>query len=340
MRIKPRNIKVGIVGAGLIGWKRADAIKAAHRGRLAAVADIDSSRAQELADKYGCDAYGDWRKLVKRADLDIVIVSVPNKFTSSIVIEALKRGRHVLCEKPVGRNSREARAVWEAVKKYKKILKVGFNHRFHSGVLLAKKLFDEGKIGKPMFIRARYGYGGRLGMEKEWRLKKGISGGGELLDQGVHIIDLVRWFVGDPEKIYGLTRTKFWKTKLDDNTFVIMENKNATAQFHVSSTNWKNIFSFEVFGTRGYLQVDGKGGSYGEESLTLGRRKPKFGVPDIKVFKFKGDLSWRREWENLLDAIFKNKKIIGDAYDGWQANRIVEAVYKSSKIGQPVVLRS
>jgi len=340
MKVTKRNVGVGIVGAGLIGFKRAEVLKLTKKGKLLAAADVDFGRAQKLAEKYSCDAYSDWRKLVRREDIGIVVVSVPNKFTAPIAIEALRQGKHVLCEKPLGRNAREARAVLNAARKYRKVLKVGFNHRFYSGVLLAKKLFDEGKIGEPMFIRARYGYGGRLRMEKEWRLNRKISGGGELLDQGVHIIDLARWFAGEPEKIYGLTRTKFWKTKLDDNAFVVMENKNATVQFHVSSTNWKNIFSFEVFGTRGYLQIDGKGGSYGEETLTFGKRKPQFGVPDVKVFKFHGDLSWQREWENLLSAIFGRRKIIGDAYDGWQANRIVEAIYRSSKIGKPVVFKS
>ena len=298
-----KNFGIGIIGAGLIGWKRAAAIKDSGKGKLVAVSDVDRERAKELADRYHGLAYENWRDLLKNKDIDVVIVSVPIGLTVPIAVEALRRGKHVLCEKPLGRNAAEAKKALDATRKYKLVMKVGFNHRFHAGIAMAKKMYDEGKVGKLMFIRARYGYGGRYGMEKEWRMNKKISGGGELLDQGVHIIDLARWFGGEPNKIYGLAQTKFWKTDVDDNAFVIMSNKRVTTEFQVSSTNWKNIFSFEIFGEHGYLEINGKGGSYGEETLTFGCRKEKFGVPDVKVFKFKGDASWMREWENFCGAI-------------------------------------
>ncbi len=329
---------VGIVGAGLIGNRRASIMQATGKGRVVVVADTDSARAAEFAQKYGCEIAKNWRELVKRSDIEVVIIAVPNKFIKPIALHAFKNGKHVFSEKPLGRNAAEAETIVKAAKKYKRLLKVGFNHRFHPAIFTAKKLFDEGRIGKILFIRGRYGHGGRLGMEKEWRFQKDISGGGELLDQGVHLIDLARWFAGEFSEVYGIADTKFWNTKLDDNAFAILRNKKITASLHVSTTNWKNIFSFEIFGDKGFLIIDGLGRSYGEETLTVGKRKPKFGIPEIEVMKFQEDTSWKNEWKNFIGALTKKQKLIGDGIDGLEANRIVGAIYKSSKIKKVVKL--
>jgi len=336
---RKKTFRVGIVGAGLIGGKRARAIRTVGRSRVVAVADTDAARAEALAKEHHCSWFTDWRKVTRHDGLDAVIVAVPNKFTYPVVLDALRHGKHVLSEKPFGRTAKESEAMLREGRKQKRLVKVGFNHRFHAGIRKAKEFFDRGTIGKILFIRARYGHGGRLGMEKEWRFKKAVSGGGELLDQGVHIIDLCRWFGGEFDRIYGLAQTKFWKTNLDDNAFVLMHNKQVTASFHVSTTNWKNIFSLEFYGDKGFLVVDGKGGSYGEEILTLGRRPPKFGVPAIERFTFPGDTSWESEWKNFLDALSGRSRIVGDAKDGVMANRIVEAIYRSSRTGNVVELR-
>ncbi|HTY39749.1 MAG TPA: Gfo/Idh/MocA family oxidoreductase [Candidatus Paceibacterota bacterium] len=333
-------MNIGIIGAGLIGKKRAEAMQKTQRGKLVAVADVDIARARELAQKYGAEALGDWKKLVARKDIDAVLVAVPNVHVSKIVLAALKNKKHVLCEKPFGISAKESQAMLAAARRAKRVVKVGFNHRFHAAILKAHEIFEAGGIGKVLFIRGRYGHGGRLGMEKEWRFDKKISGGGELLDQGVHLIDLARWFAGDFEGAYGLAENLFWNTKLDDNAFALLRNKQATASIHVSTTNWKNIFSFEVFGELGYLQAEGKGGSYGPEVLTWGRRPAQFGVPEVQTFAFEpGDESWNREWDNFLDAVAGKKKVIGDALDGLRANQIVEAIYRSTKEHKEIKLR-
>ena len=331
-------LNVGIVGAGLMGNKRANAIEAVGGGKVVAVADVNKERALEFAKLHKCEMADSWQELVKRKDIDVVIIAVFNKFITPIAVKALQNKKHILCEKPLGRNSKDSLAILKASVKNHRLVKVGFNHRFQPALWKAKQLFDQGAIGKLLFIRARYGHGGRLGMEKERRFDKNISGGGELLDQGVHIIDLCRWFAGDFNEAYGVCETKFWNTNFEDNAFVILKNKNVTVSFHVSTTNWKNIFSFEIFGDKGFLNIDGKGGSYGKETLVFGRRPPQFGVPQIEVFEFLGDTSWQDEWINFVSAITKNKKIIGDAKDGLEANRIVETIYKSSKEGKPVNL--
>lgn len=334
-----KDMNIGIIGAGLIGGKRAGIIVSSKRGKLVAIADPDFARAKALAEKYNVAAIADWKELVKRDDIDVVIIAVPNAFLAPIVLAALKNGKHILCEKPFGVNVKESKNMLAAAAKAKKIVKVGFNHRFHAGLLKAHEIVTRGGIGKIFFIRARYGHGGRKGMEKEWRFNPKISGGGELLDQGVHIVDLARWFAGDFKTVYGAARTKFWRTSVDDNTFAIMENKNTTVSFHVSTTQWKNMFSFEIYGELGYLQIEGKNGSYGQEVLTHGKRNLGF-APETETFTFGlEDVSWEREWDNFMDAIEKKGKVVGDAKDGLKANELIEAIYRSSKTHKEVKLK-
>ncbi|MBI2033707.1 MAG: Gfo/Idh/MocA family oxidoreductase [Candidatus Liptonbacteria bacterium] len=334
-----RTIRVGIVGAGLIGGKRAEVIENVGGAVLVAVSDIDRKKALEFSKDHHSQIFERWEDLVASKDIDIVIIAVPNKFLLPIALKALENGKHILAEKPFGKNAQEAEKLYHAAEGSGRIVKVGFNHRFHPAIFKAKQLFDEGLIGKILFIRGRYGHGGRLGMEKEWRFNKDISGGGELLDQGVHLIDLCRWFAGEFDEVYGIAETKFWNTDLEDNAFVILRNKNTTASFHVSTTNWKNIFSFEAFGDKGFLAVQGLGKSYGPETLTIGKRKPEFGVPDIETLEFLKDSSWEDEWRNFLGAVSGKEKIIGDANDGLAANKIIEAIYESSKSKKVVNLR-
>jgi len=333
-------VNVGIVGAGLIGYKRADAVSRLAGNKFVACADPDLPRAAALAEKYGAVAYKDWRELVARKDIDVVIVAVPNAFAAKIVIGALNAKKHVLCEKPFGVSVRESRAIVAAARKNKRLVKAGFNHRFHPAIARAKELFDQGAIGKLIFLRARYGHGGRAGMEKEWRFDKKISGGGELLDQGVHVIDLFRWFGGEFDSAYGIADIKVWRSKVEDNAFAILKNKNVTATFHVSTTNWGNVFSFEAFGDKGYLTVEGLGRWYGIETLKFGKRKIKFGDVDleVKLFEKQTDDSWADEWKHFANAIRGKEKLTGDGVDGLRANEIVEALYRSSKTHKEVRL--
>ena len=333
-----KTLGVGIVGAGLIGEKRARVIEATKKGKLIAIADPAFARAEALAGKFGVEALRDWKDLIAREDIDVVMVAVPNAFAAPIVIAALKAGKHVFCEKPFGVSAKESAAMLAAAKKARRIVKVGFNHRFHASLLRAHEIFAKGGIGKPLFIRARYGHGGRKGMEKEWRFDKKISGGGELLDQGVHIVDLARWFGGEFTAAYGRTETKFWKAKVDDNAFGILRNDKVTVSFHVSTTQWKNLFSFEVFGDDGFLAIEGKGGSYGPETLTYGKKNLGF-APTLETFSFgPEDTSWMSEWENFVKAVEKKGELLGSGQDGLKANQIVEAIYKSSRLHREIRL--
>ena len=177
-------------------------------------------------------------------------------------------------------------------------------------------------------------------MEKEWRASKDLCGGGELLDQGVHVIDLIRWFGGEITELSGNVETKFWQMEVEDNAYVIgRTEKGVTAFFQVSWTNWKNIFLFEVYGTDGYLKINGLGGSYGTESLEFGMRKREGGRPDVEVTEFPPeDISWKEEWKEFKCAISENRAPIGDGLDGLKANQVIEAIYRSSKEKRAVSL--
>lgn len=349
-----KKFRVGIIGCGLIGRKRALSLD--EENTLVARCDTDCKISDRFGETFSCEPFTDYKDLLHSTYCDIVIVSVINKFAKDIVVDALRMGRHVLVEKPLGRDATEAREMIAYSRDgilygnsiYKEnssrdcsdipLLKVGFNHRFHPAIWKAKVLFHDGAIGQCLSIRARYGHGGRSGMEKEWRASKDLCGGGELLDQGVHVIDLIRWFGGEITEVFGKTETKHWEMNVEDNAVAILKTENdVTASFSVSWTNWKNIFSFEIFGTDGYLRIEGLGGSYGVETLELGRRKKEGGVPDIQLFEFPmEDTSWAMEWKEFLSAIKENRQPIGNGIDGLMANEVIEAIYQSSLLGKVV----
>lgn len=329
------NCNVAIIGAGLIGAKRAIALSSFSDFRLKVVVDVNRAAADKLAGQFGAETATGWRTVIDIPDIDFVVVSTYNKYSAPISIAALQNAKHVLCEKPLGRNVAEARSILEHAKNGV-VLKTGFNHRHHPAIAKAKLLVDKGEIGRILFLRCRYGHGGRPGYEKEWRANREICGGGELLDQGVHVVDLFRWFAGDFSEAFGYTQTCFWNMDVEDNAFAMFKtNAGVVATMHTSWTQWKNLFSFEVFGDLGYLVVEGLGGSYGIETLKFGRRNPKGGPPDEQRLEFTGpDISWQEEWQEFISAVENRREPIGNGWDGYQANRMIEAVYESAKTGQ------
>ena len=184
-----------------------------------------------------------------------------------------------------------------------------------------------------MFNTSRYGHGGRLGYEKEWRAKRLLAGGGELLDQGSHLIDLSRMFLGDFKKISGVVKTYFWNMSVEDNAFLTLKtHTNKIAFLHTSWTEWKNMFSFEIFCTFGKIDINGLGGSYGREQLTLYQMSKKMGIPRQEKWKFKlKDLSWKTEINEMYKDITYNRKVIPNLNDAYQSLKIINKIYKDSK---------
>ncbi len=323
------TMRVGIVGCGLIGRKRADALGAAN---LTACADIDLSRAQSLAGPHSAIAMSDWRELIARDDVDVVIVATINSLLAEVSAAALDAGKHVLVEKPAARNVTELDEVIAAQERSGRLVHVGFNHRYHPALLKARELFDSGVLGEMMFVRGRYGHGGRVGYEREWRADPAQSGGGELIDQGVHLIDLARQFLGDFTDVMGEARTFFWKMPVDDNAFLHLRTATGrTAFLHASCTEWKNLFSLEIYGALGKLQIEGLGGSYGVERLTWYRMLPEMGPPETTAWEYPGaDRSWSVETTEFLEDIRLSRTPSANLQDARAALEIVERIYRQS----------
>jgi len=322
-----KNIGVAIIGCGLIGHKRAAAL---GRARLVICVDTVKSKAENLAKKYGAESSSDWREALARADVKVVVVSTTNEALASVTKAAVKAGKAVLVEKPAARNVMEIDSVIKAARQTGALVRVGFNHRYHPALRRAHAIFKEGKLGELMFVRGRYGHGGRLGYEKEWRANPALSGGGELIDQGVHLIDLAQWFLGYFTGVAGFVHTYYWKMPVEDNAFLTLRTlKGQTAFLHASCTEWKNMFSLEIYGKKAKLQVDGLGGSYGLERLTYYRMLPQMGPPITKVWEYpQPDESWKFEFAEFMDDIRLKREPSANLNHARSALRIVEKIYK------------
>ncbi len=321
-------MNVGIVGCGLIGKKRALAL---GRHNLLIAVDCDIKRAEAVAAlKSQVRVSTDFNDVIKDPRIDVVIISTTNDLLAPISLLAVKAGKHVLVEKPAARNLKEIEAVIKFAKKNKVMVKVGFNLRYHPALQKAKEIVDSGKMGELMFIRGRYGHGGRIGYDKEWRANPEISGGGELIDQGVHLIDLSRWFLGDFISVEGFCHTYFWDMPVDDNSFLALKTKKQQmAWLHVSCTEWKNMFCLEIYGKYGKLQIDGLGGSYGLEKITYYKMLPQMGPPQTKVWEYPGeDKSFIDESNDFMDSVCNNNVLNGNLNDAYEALKIVGKIYK------------
>ncbi len=325
-----KEMGVALVGCGLIGQKRARAIGPA---RLVVCADVAFDRAQKLAQSVpGAVATADWRTAVSHTAVDIVIVATTNDALAEVTRRAVEAGKHVLVEKPAARYAGELKSVLDITQHAAVQVRVGFNHRYHPALLKARELFTSGALGEMMFVRGRYGHGGRIGYDKEWRANPALSGGGELIDQGVHLIDLARWFLGDFTEVTGFAHTYFWQMPVDDNCFMLLRTPRQQAAFlHVSCTEWKNLFSFEIYGRDAKLHIEGLGGSYGVERLAYYKMLPQMGPPETTIWEYPmGDNSWHLEFMEFLDDIRLGRTPPVSLADAWAALSIVEKIYAES----------
>ncbi len=330
-------MNIAIIGVGRQGHRRAKAVLECGDKVVMAV-DTNAAALKSFCDTYNCATSTNWNDATGKKGIDAVIVCTPNDTHAAISIAALQAGKSVLCEKPLARNPEEATAILDALKKSKAILKCGFNLRHHPAIARAKRHVESGEIGKVMFIRARYGNTSRPDFEKDWRTNYAISGGGELMDQGMHAIDLFRWFGGEISEVIGHVDTLAWDIKpVEDNAFVIFRGKAGhVCQLHTSWSEWRNIFSFEIFGNDGYAKIEGLGGSYGYEKLITGKKDLTNPFVE-KITEFKeDDISWKEEWKEFVSAIKEKRPLLGSAYDGWAAVKLAYAAYASSKSGKTI----
>lgn len=321
-------LRVGIVGCGLIGHKRAEAL---GDDLLVATFDVDHDAAAALAAGHGASACRSIDELLAHGP-DIVVVAVPHHRLAEHACSALGAGAHVLVEKPAGIGVADVDRIREAADSAGRRVKVGFNHRFHPGTARAVADATSGRFGPVLHVRGRYGHGGRLGYEQEWRARRAVSGGGELVDQGMHLLDLSYALCGPLPLNAALLRTAYWSMDVEDNAVIVLGERDdgPWTLFHTSWTEWKNLFSLEIFCTTGKLQVDGLAGSYGPQRLTTYAMRPELGPPDVETVAYPAeDQSWRREWCEFADAVRTGdgRPLAGDldsAAYGWQC---VEAAY-------------
>jgi predicted dehydrogenase len=321
------GIRFGIVGCGLIGQKR---LLALPKGSVVAVCDLSHEKAALLAASAGgkCLATTHLEELLA-AKPDAVVVAVMNRDLATVAAECIRAGIHVLVEKPVATTVSQIDDLIALSQQHRVIVRAGYNHRYHPGVLTAREIVDSDSIGPLMFVRARYGHGGRTGYDREWRADALLSGGGELIDQGVHLIDLASWFLGPLTLSAGHIATYYWDMPVEDNAFLLLQNgAGNTAFLHASCTEWKNLFSFEIYGRNGKLHIEGLGGSYGVERLYHYRMLPEMGPPETVIYEYpQPDSSWIVETRAFIDDIRLSRSPRPGLPEARAALEIVENTY-------------
>ena len=324
-------MRVAIIGCGLIGNRRARAL---GECQLVACCDTIAERAQALASGFPlAEATSDWYATATRRDVEIVLVATTHSLLAGIAAAAAAAGKHVLIEKPAACRPAELDPVIEASGRTGAIVRVGYNHRYHRALRAARTIFESGALGKLMFIRGRYGHGGRPGYDAEWRADPALSGGGELLDQGSHLIDLARWFLGDFVEAKSYLGTFFWNMGVEDNCFLLLRTQDAkVAQLHASWSEWKNLFSFEIHGRTGKLEISGLGGSYGVERLAFYRMTAEMGPPETTIWEYPmADDSWTAEFQEFLEDIRLRRQPSPGLHDARAVLTIIENIYQEQR---------
>lgn len=328
---------VGIVGFGLIGQRRAKGLEKMRGHKLVAVCDPNLANAKALLGEMKYDIEPDWKSLVKRKDIDVVLIAVPHVLSTEIAIAALRAGKHVLCEKPMGMNAAEARRIEAAAIKAGKIASVGFNYRFYPGIQKIKQLIDKNAIGKITHVRITYGHAGRPGMEKEWKMKKKIAGGGALIDPGIHFIDLSRFLFGELAQGQMWQEQTFWKSDVEDNTFVWLKTqRGVTVSAHFSTTEWRNLMRIEILGTDGFIFLQGKAGYFGPQELKMGARWSFITGRKDKVWRWsEEEKSFTEELKAFLNAVQgKSNKFTATSKDNIKALEAIDTLYRYAGRGK------
>ena len=331
--VKP--IRAGIIGLGKMGTLRAQELRLRDDVDLVAVFDpAPEAFLAQWPDLSCCASAAE----VLATDIDLVFVCVPNRFVAETVIAALDAGKHVFSEKPPGCTVDDVRAMREAEARHPDLkLAFGFNHRFHAGIQEAHRIANSGRLGDILWIRGIYG---KAHVGETWRCDKDLAGGGILLDQGVHLLDLVRMFLGDIADVKSMVTTAHWDVAMEDNAFALLrDTQGRIAQVHSSSTQWKHRFSFEVYLSKGYLSVDGiltSSRSYGEESLTIARTAPgentEGRAPSEETVYFDEDPSWGMEVDAFLHCVSGDHPVTtGNSHQALKAMELVHAIYQDDR---------
>ncbi len=328
-------LKIGIIGLGKMGAIRAMTIRKNKDTVLVSCTDPNPPM-EEFEDAMILPDY----KAVIDSDVEAVFVCTPNRFIPDVAVAALDAGKHVFCEKPPGRSMADIERIMAAEKRNPGlILKVGFNHRYHYGIIEAKKIVDSGKYGKILWIRGIYGKAEGSGNSQQWRNDPDLAGGGILLDQGVHMLDLLRYFCGEFSEIKSMCTTAFWDFPFEDNAFALLrDDQGRVAMLHSSFTQWKHRFTLEIFMKDGYVIVDGMPSStrsYRDEWIIQGRRHTGYAIgnpPEESTF-CNTDPSWELELAEFVDCIRTGQPVRnGTSKDAFETMRLVFNIYNADEI--------
>lgn len=330
-------LKVGIIGYGKVGKIRHECVRKHPCLELVSVCDVKEVQVEE-----GVQLYSDYKVLLD-TPLDIVFVCTYNCFIPEISIEAIRRGIHVFSEKPPGRTLEDVEAIAAMANEHPDVkVKFGFNHRYHEAIKEAKAIVDSGRLGKVIWMRGVYGKAGGSEYEYNWRNNCDLSGGGILIDQGIHMLDLFRCFSGEYDEVKSFVGNSYWKVDVEDNVFAILRNNRngQTAMIHSSSTQWRHKFLLEIYMEKGYLEIDGILSStktYGRETLKIARcifddKGCPLPNPQENMTYYENDNSWMDEIDEFVKCIEEDKAVLnGGVEDAVKTMDLVQRIYNEDK---------
>ena len=329
-------LRVGIAGYGIVGKTRHKVLAQHEAFDVVAVPDI--SFKENPADLDNINTYYDYKDLINTEDLDVLFVSVPNKLASEATLKGLKKGLHVFCEKPPARSLEELYPIRDFLQENTDLkLMYGFNHRFHASIIDAISIIRDGSLGKVVNLRGVYGKSSMISFNQtDWRTKRSESGGGILLDQGIHMLDLMRYFAGDFTSVHSFISNSFWNFDVEDNAYVMMKSDNGiVAQLMSSATQWQHTFNLNVTLERGSLILGGlrtSSKSYGEETLTIISSDPAElnTEPQVEERSYDEDISWDEEIKCFANVLLNSDKIENGSIDeALKIMELIEKIYKA-----------
>ena len=326
-----KQINIAIAGFGVVGKKRYEILKKIKGINIIAISDKNrSNKPNNKKIKF----FSDYKKLLT-FKLDAIFISLPNKIAAEATIFSLKKKVNVFCEKPPAKSYKDFLKIYNVYKNQKNLkIKSGFNHRYHDSIIIAKNAIQKKEYGKLINIRGLYGKSKIINFTGQWRSIKSVAGGGILLDQGIHLLDILIFFCGDFLDVKSFISNKFWSYKVEDNAYSLIKfRNNVIAMIHSTATQWQHKFRVEIIMEKGQINLNGilsGSKSYGEEKIEI---IPKFSNKNKKkIISFKKDLSWQREIKEFIEALKKNKKIkTGNIEDAKKVMNLVDKIYKSDK---------
>lgn len=327
------NLRVGIAGYGVVGKKRKACVDHNPCMHVVAVCDRQFSEAGTMEN--GIRYFPDYKSLLQQ-DLDVLIVCMTNEIAPEVTIAGLERGLHVFCEKPPGRNVGDIQRVISAANKHlNQKLMYGFNHRYHESVKDALKLIRSGNLGRIINMRGVYGKAKLITFNQStWRTKRDIAGGGVLLDQGIHMVDLMRLFAGEFTEVHSFVNNSHWGFDVEDNAYALMRStEGVIAMLNSSATQWRHRFHLDINLEKGSIILGGilsGSKSYGAETLTVVYSDPERdnGDPLEQVTRYNRDQSWDEEIAVFSSAIVNGGQLTSsNAEDALQTMKTVYRIY-------------